>query len=162
MPKEWTTDREEMESLLREALVGCLATVGLDGSPYITPLNFCYHQGKIYFHSALKGRKMDNIRANPRVCFEVHELIKVVQSRRACDFGARYRSVLVFGRARFLPDGDEKVTVLTALAEKYAGGQAVEPPTLARAKGTEVIEITIEEMTGKRNVDYLPGEGMST
>ena len=153
MPKEWIIDRKEMEGLLREALVGHLATVGPDGSPYITPLHFVYHQGKIYFHCALKGRKMDNIRANPRVCFEVHELIKVVQSQRACDFGTRYRSVLVFGRARSLPDVDEKVAVLTALTEKYAGGQAVEPPTPKRAKGTEVIEITIEEMTGKRNVD---------
>jgi nitroimidazol reductase NimA-like FMN-containing flavoprotein (pyridoxamine 5'-phosphate oxidase superfamily) len=154
LPKEWITDHEEMESLLREALVGCLATVGPDGSPYTTPLHFVYHQGKIYFHSALKGRKVDNIRANPRVCFEVHELIKIVQGQRACDFGTRYCSVLAFGRARSLPDGAEKVAVLTALAKKYAGGQAVEPPTPKRAKGTEVIEIIIEEMTGKRNVDY--------
>jgi nitroimidazol reductase NimA-like FMN-containing flavoprotein (pyridoxamine 5'-phosphate oxidase superfamily) len=153
MPKEWITDREEMEGLLQEALVGCLATVGPDGSPYITPLNFVFYQGKIYFHCAFKGRKMDNIRANPRVCFEVHELIEIVQSQRACDFDTRYRSVLVFGRARSLPDVDRKVAVLTALAEKYADRQAVEPPTLERAKGTEVIEITIEEMTGKRNVD---------
>ena len=154
MPKEWITDRQEMESLLREALVGCLATMGSDGSPYITPLHFVYHQGRIYFHCAFEGRKMDNIRANPQVCFEVHELIKIVQSRQACDFSTRYRSVLVFGRARSLPDGDEKITVLTTLAKKYAGGQAVEPPTPKRAKGTEVIEITIEEMTGKSNVDY--------
>ena len=153
MSKEWITDREEMESLLQEALVGCLATVGPDGSPYITPLHFVFYQGKIYFHCAFKGRKMDNIRANPRVCFEVHELIKIVQGQRACDFGTRYRSVLVFGRARSLPDGDEKVVVLTALTEKYAGGQVVEPPTPKRAKGTEVIEMIIEEMTGKCNVD---------
>jgi nitroimidazol reductase NimA-like FMN-containing flavoprotein (pyridoxamine 5'-phosphate oxidase superfamily) len=153
LPKEWITDHKEMESLLREALVGCLATVEPDGSPYITPLHFVFYEGKIYFHSALKGRKVENIRANPRVCFEVHELIKIVQGQRACDLSTRYRSVLAFGRARSLPDGDEKVAVLTALAEKYASGQAVEPPTLKRAKGTEVIEITIEEMTGKRNVD---------
>jgi nitroimidazol reductase NimA-like FMN-containing flavoprotein (pyridoxamine 5'-phosphate oxidase superfamily) len=152
LPKEWITDHEEMESLLRGALVGCLATVGPDGNPYITPLHFVYHQGKIYFHSALKGRKVDNIRANPRVCFEVHELIKIVQGQRACDLSTRYRSVLAFGRARSLPDADEKVPVLTALAEKYAGEQAVEPPTPEKVKETEVIEITIEEMTGKRNV----------
>lgn len=153
MPKERITDRDEMESLLQETLVGCLATVGPDGSPYITPLNFVYHQGKIYFHCAFEGRKMDNIKANPRVCFEVHELIKIVHGQRACDFSTRYRSVLVSGRARSLPDGDEKIAVLAALAEKYAGGRAVELPTPKRAKGTEVIEITIEEMTGKHNVD---------
>jgi nitroimidazol reductase NimA-like FMN-containing flavoprotein (pyridoxamine 5'-phosphate oxidase superfamily) len=153
MPKEWITDREEMESLLQEALVGCLATVGPDGSPYITPLNFVFYQGKIYYHCAFEGRKMDHIRANPRVCFEVHEIIKIFQGQRACDFSTRYRSVLVSGHARSLPDGDEKIAVLAALAEKYAGGRAVEPPTPKTAKGTEVIEITIEEMTGKRNVD---------
>jgi len=60
-------------------------------------------------------------------------------------------SVLVFGRARSLTDADEKVAVLTALAEKYAGGQAVEPPTPERVKRTQVVEITIEEMTGKRH-----------
>jgi nitroimidazol reductase NimA-like FMN-containing flavoprotein (pyridoxamine 5'-phosphate oxidase superfamily) len=154
MPKEWITDREEMDSLLQEAPVGCLATVGPDGSPYITPLHFVYHQGKIYFHCAFEGRKIANIKGDPRVCFEVHELIKIVQGQRACDFGTRYRSVLVFGRARSLPDGDDKAAVLTALAKKYAGRQVVEEPTPKRAKGTEVIEINIEEMTGKRNVDY--------
>jgi nitroimidazol reductase NimA-like FMN-containing flavoprotein (pyridoxamine 5'-phosphate oxidase superfamily) len=153
MPKDWITDREEIEGLLQEAPVGCLATVGPDGSPYITPLNFVFYQSRIYFHSALKGRKIDNIRANPRVCFEIHELIKIVQGQRACDFSTCYRSVLVFGRAHSLPDGNEKVAVLTALTEKYADGQATEPPTLERAKGTEVIEITIEKMTGKRNVE---------
>lgn len=156
MPREWITDRQEMENLLREAEVGCLATVGPDGSPYITPLHFVYHRGKIYFHCALAGRKMDHIRANPRVCFEVHELIRIVPGQRACDFSTRYRSVLVFGRARSLADADEKVAVLTALAEKYAGGRAVEPPTPERVKGTEVVEITIEEMTGKRHVDNPP------
>ncbi len=145
-----------METLLQEAEVGCLATVGPDGSPYITPLHFVYQRGKIYFHCALVGRKLDHIRANPYVCFEVHELIRIVPSQRACEFSTRYRSVLVFGRARPLTDADEKIAVLTALAEKYAGGQAVEPPPPERVKGTEVVEIAIEEMTGKRHVDTLP------
>ena len=65
------TDPLAIEDILRTATIGRMATVGRDGYPYITPVNFVYHGGDIYFHCAPEGEKLDNIARDSRVCFEV-------------------------------------------------------------------------------------------
>ena len=152
MAKQWITDRAEMEELLIDAQAGCLATVGMDGAPYVTPLNFLYREGCIYFHCALSGRKLDNLTAEPRVCFSVFEQEGILIGGGPCDCSTRYWSVLCFGRARLLPNGHAKAELLAALTEKYAG-QHLGLPDDQRARQTGLVEIRVEEMTGKRNGD---------
>lgn len=152
MPKKWIADRVEMEDILRECPVGSLATVGPDGAPYVVTVNYVYHNGKIYFHGALAGKKMDNIAHQPRVCFEVHVVERIVGAAQAIEFSTRYRSVIVHGRARSLTDPAAKMAALMALTARYAEGRPFEPPTAEDVAGTAVVEIEIGEMTGKRNV----------
>ena len=64
-------DRSIIEGLLNSCPVGRLGTIGKDGYPMIKPLNFAYHDGKIYFHTALAGEKIDDIKRDSRVCFEL-------------------------------------------------------------------------------------------
>lgn len=153
MPKKWITDRNEMEAILSECAVGSLATVSPDGAPYVVIVNYVYHNRRIYFHGALAGRKMDNITHNPRVCFEVHVLERIVRSSRSAEFGTRYRSVIVHGRTHKLTDPAAKLEALIALTRKYAGEHPFAPPTEKAVENTAVMEIEIDEMTGKRNVD---------
>ncbi len=153
MPKKWITDRTEMEDILRECPVGSLATVGPDGAPYVVTVNYVYHAGKIYFHGALSGKKMDHIAHQPRVCFEVHVLERIVGAAQAIEFSTRYRSVIVHGRARPLTDPAAKMAALMALTARYAEGRPFEPPTVEDVAGTAVVEIEVGEMTGKKNVD---------
>ena len=94
MPKQWINDRAEMEDILRECAVGSLATVCPDGAPYVVTVNYIYHKGKIYFHCALTGKKLDNIALDERVCFEAHVMERIARADRAIDFGIRYRSVV--------------------------------------------------------------------
>jgi nitroimidazol reductase NimA-like FMN-containing flavoprotein (pyridoxamine 5'-phosphate oxidase superfamily) len=152
MPKRWMKERRELEDLLDEPMVGRLATCQ-DGVPYITPLNFVYREGVIYFHCHLRGRKLDNIRANPRVCFEVDEVRKLYRAPKGCDYGCRYRSVLAFGTARIVEDLSEKLRILDWLVAKHADGQEYEPVEAARAAACHVVAVHVEEMTGKENVD---------
>jgi nitroimidazol reductase NimA-like FMN-containing flavoprotein (pyridoxamine 5'-phosphate oxidase superfamily) len=151
MPKQWITDRAEMEAILGEPLVASLATVGSDGAPYVVTVNYVYHDGKIYFHGALTGTKLDNIARDPRVCFEVHVVECIVRAPRAIEFGTRYRSVVVRGQARLLADEAAKREALVALTARYAEGHPFEPPTGEEIAATAVVEIEIDEMTGKRN-----------
>ena len=153
MPIQWMTQRTEMEALLHRAQVGYLGTVGAGGQPYVVPLTFVYYQGRVYFHTAPIGRKMDNMRANPQVCFAVHQVSRMVHSKKACGCALRYSSVLVFGHARVVEDSREKIAVLTALTAKYVGEGTCEPPAVEDVAATGVVGIMIEEMTGKRNVD---------
>lgn len=68
-------DEAGIIELLDRAWVGQLATSGEGGKPYVVPICFVFADGRIYFHCAQAGKKLDNIRANPQVCFSVHEVL---------------------------------------------------------------------------------------
>ena len=153
MPKQWITDCAETEAIIQECAVGSLATVCPDGAPYVVTVNYVYHDGKIYFHCALTGKKLDNIAFDERVCFEAHVMERIARTDRAVDFGTRYRSVIVQGRARQLDDPAAKQEALMLLTSRYADGEPFEPPTEQQVAATAVVEIEIDSITGKQNVD---------
>ncbi|MGD0801659.1 MAG: pyridoxamine 5'-phosphate oxidase family protein [Terracidiphilus sp.] len=153
MPIRWMSDNDAREFLCA-GTEGRLATCNRAGEPYITPLNYLYREGKIYFHSKLTGRKLDNIAENSRVCFEVSTPVKIdVAHDRACGCSTRYTSVLVFGAAHVLSDEKEKAALLNLLTEKYAAGEAFQPVKEKDAAGCAVVEISIAQISGKMNVD---------
>ena len=153
MPKQWINDDAEMEAILQECAVGSLATVCPDGSLYVVTVNYVYQNGKIFFHCALTGKKLDNIASDDRVCFEAHIMERIARAEQAVNFGTRYRSVIVQGRARQLDDPATKRDLLILLTAKYAEEATFELPTEKQVAATAVVEIEIESMTGKRNVD---------
>ncbi len=152
MPHEAITSHAEIAAILNEAQVGCLGTVGLDGHPYVTPHNFLYRDGRIYIHCALTGRKIEHIERDGRVCFTAYVVDKLVLGEKACDCAMRYRSVIATGQAHLVHDVVRRRELLTALTERYTG-QAVEPPSPGRVAATALIEIFVEELSGKRNFD---------
>jgi len=153
MPKQWITDRSEIEAILNEAVVGSFATVCPDGSPYVVTVNYVYHQGRICFHCALTGKKLDNIAHDPRACFEAHVIDSIVLAAKADDSSVRYRSVIVNGHAKLVTDPKAKMDALTALTAKYTKDHNSEPPSDKCVDVTGVVEIEIGEMSGKQNVD---------
>ena len=153
MPIRWMTE-EDAYGFLAGRTEGRLATCDGAGQPYITPLNYLYREGRIYFHSKLTGRKLDNLAGNSRVCFEVSEVARIsVANDRPCACATRYSSVLAFGAARVISDDTEKTTLLNLLVEKYAAGKPFQPVEEQHAASCAVVEIRIEEISGKRNVD---------
>ncbi|MFO7911688.1 MAG: pyridoxamine 5'-phosphate oxidase family protein, partial [Desulfotignum sp.] len=91
----------DIEQILKQAQVCRLGFVD-NNVPYIVPMNYGYQDQALYFHSAPEGRKIDLIRANPLVCFEVDELVKMNKAARACDWGVSFKSVIGTGTARIL------------------------------------------------------------
>lgn len=143
-------DEAGILGLLARAEVGELATVDSSEKPYVVPVCFYYEDGRIYFHCALKGKKLDNLKANPSVCFSVHEVLGMgVGADRPCNSWAYFRSVVANGKARIL-EGDEKMRPLRLLAEKFAGGPVAEMPADSVGR-TCVVEITIEDICGRQN-----------
>lgn len=140
-------DRKEIEGVIRRAEVLHLALTGPDG-PYALTVNFGYRDGKFYFHSAAQGRKIDMLKADPRVAFCLHADYEVVRSETGCNWSAKFQSVAGQGRARFLEDPAEKEQGLRAVLAAFdAGDQPIEAPVLRR---TVVVEITPENLEGKR------------
>ncbi|MDE1888800.1 MAG: pyridoxamine 5'-phosphate oxidase family protein [Planctomycetota bacterium] len=146
------TDKTEIEDILSTAMVGRLGTCA-NGIPYITPVNFTYDReaSKIFLHCANEGRKLDNIRINQNVCFEVEEVTNVLVKQPTCASSVAYRSVILFGRIKILTDLNAKNEALQKLADKYAPLNPKVPFTDAMLNKTNVLEIEIKEMTAKRS-----------
>ncbi len=153
------TNPAELERILAAATIGRMASIGKDGYPYITPVNFVYDQGCIYFHCALKGEKLDNIARNARVCFEVDIPLAYIDLDFNPDGGVGklhqfYHCVVIRGEARVLPDGGRKIAALNALVAKHEPGRSFAPVEAAMPayKACAVVEIRPRSMTGKSDL----------
>ena len=137
-------------AILDRARVCRLAMVDGD-SPYVVPLCFAYQDGALYVHSALKGRKVDLMQKNPRVCFEVDDLLETVEAEDPCNWSLRYQSVIGFGRAVFVEDPEEKKKGLAMIFCRYAGRDGVFSE--GKIQATAVIRIDIDTITAKGTAD---------
>ncbi|MEG6584923.1 pyridoxamine 5'-phosphate oxidase family protein [Dendrosporobacter sp. 1207_IL3150] len=143
---------EEAKNFLGSNITGRLATCG-EGQPYITPLNYVYHDDKIYFHCAKSGHKLENIKANEKVCFEVSQVNELVISEKPCSCSTRYTSVVVFGKARLIECSAQKAAVLNALMEAHAEGKKYHIVNEQMADSCAVVEINIDNISGKKNIN---------
>jgi nitroimidazol reductase NimA-like FMN-containing flavoprotein (pyridoxamine 5'-phosphate oxidase superfamily) len=97
---------EEIEGLLKEQVTGRIAC-GTDGNIYIVPINYVYNGADIYGHSA-QGKKIDMMRKNPEVCFEVDDIQSIF----------RWKSVVAWGTFEEITDMDEKERVMQAIIHR--------------------------------------------
>lgn len=151
-------DEEQIKSLLTAGKVGRLGTIGSDGYPYVVPVNYVYWQGAIYFHCALSGEKLDNIKARPKVCFEIDFPLTYLDTgfdvSSPCAVTQFYRSVVIRGMAEIVADRDLKIGALNALMsvfENKAGYNEITAETPAVAS-CHVVAIRIEQLTAKANL----------
>ncbi len=135
-----------IESIIRRASV-CRLAMCQDGRPYMVPLCFGYKDRTLYFHSAEKGRKIEILRRNNNVCFEVDIDHQLMQADQACGWGMKYRSVMGFGRARLIEDAESKRQALDIIMQHYSD-KAFEYPSEA-IESTMIIKVEIDSMTGK-------------
>jgi uncharacterized protein len=141
---------QEAEEILQAALSGVLAVSGDDGYPYAVPLSYTYADGKLYFHWANSGHKLDGIRENDKVSFCVIGQDEVVPEA----FATNYKSVIAFGRAAVVSDDESKRRALELLARKYSPSYEQEGAAEIEKdwKAVTVIEMTIENLTGKESL----------
>lgn len=142
---------EESIAILENCTSGVLALSGDGGYPYAVPMSYVYDDGKLYFHSALSGHKIDAIRRNELASFCVIAQDIVVPA----EFTTRFRSVIAFGRIRIIDEPVEKRRTAELLAAKY------DPSNLGNLdremeNGFDrmcMIELVIEYLTGKEAIE---------
>ncbi len=137
-----------IEAILRKASV-CRLGLCEANQPYVVPLCFGYKDNTLYFHCAGQGKKLDIIRKNNNVCFEVdinHELVK---ADKACDWGMKYKSVIGFGKAVFIEDIESKRKALDVIMQQYSE-KSFEYPANA-IENIVVIKVEIESIKGKHS-----------
>ncbi|MFC0211795.1 pyridoxamine 5'-phosphate oxidase family protein [Paenibacillus chartarius] len=151
---------KELAELLHDISYGVLGTWGDDGWPELTPLNYVYHGGAIYFHGSRAGQKMRNLKADARVTFSVSKEYAIIPSyfqhdKLACPATAYFKSVIIKGYGEIVDNLEEKADALGAFMRKLQpeGGYAPITPADAdyegQLKATSVVRIRIEQMTGK-------------
>jgi nitroimidazol reductase NimA-like FMN-containing flavoprotein (pyridoxamine 5'-phosphate oxidase superfamily) len=92
-----------------------------EGKPYVIPMNFGFDGDYVYLHGSATGKKVDSLKNNPEVCisFSTDHELRYVNEEVACSWSMRYRSVLVYGKAEFVEEPDEKVRSLNIVMAHY-------------------------------------------
>jgi nitroimidazol reductase NimA-like FMN-containing flavoprotein (pyridoxamine 5'-phosphate oxidase superfamily) len=151
---------EETVAILDAATAGVLAVADKDDYPYAVPLSFAYEGGSIFFHSANAGYKLDAIDHSDKASFCVIADDDVVQET----FTTHFRSAIVFGRISVVTDDERKRHALWLLAEKYSPDclDAADAEIDGSWDRTCVLELKIEEMTGKAALEIIKERGRKT
>ena len=136
-------------AIMSEARV-CRIGLSDDGIPYIVPMNFGLGDKCIYLHCASEGRKLEILRKNDKVCFEMDLMRGIKQESDVCSWSCSYESVIGFGRAFLIKEPEEKRFALDRIMEHYGARPPFYYPDDILLKMI-VIRITIESLTGKRN-----------
>ena len=142
-------DKKEIEQIFKEAHVCRLGMV--DGKiPYIVPMNFGYRDNILYFHSALSGRKIDILKNNPDICFEIDIPGDLINSEKACSWSMNYRSLMGEGKVIFISDEDEKADALNIIMGHYSGNTNWDI-NMKMIKNTSVFKVKIGSVSAKRS-----------
>ena len=141
------TDSGEIERVIKKATVCRLGLVDKDEA-YIVPVNFGYERNAIYFHSAVEGRKVELIKRNNKVCFEIEADVGIEKTDKS-NCSVHYRSVIGTGRAYILESNEKKLRGLKSIMRQCTGGEY--SFLEERLDSVVVVEIKIENITGKQS-----------
>jgi hypothetical protein len=134
--------QREVEQFLACARVGRLGMC-LESGPYVVPVGYGYADGKIFFHTCNKGLKMDGLRRNANVCFEVDEVLSDA---------SMFKSVIVFGTAEIISDKERMIPYLQRLIDKYRVPESFDKymSKLGRNREKELEAVRICIITSKK------------
>lgn len=138
--------QEACIQILTQAPRGVLAVMGEDDYPYAIPMNQLYREGKLYFHCAKEGHKLDALSANGKASFCAMD----EGFRKEGDWALNIRSVVVFGTVRKMEYSQETVDIIRQLGLKhYPTLEGVEKEIQSAMERVQMLEMSIDHMTGK-------------
>ena len=150
--RQQLTDEESI-GILQKATAGTLALLGDNDYPYAVPISYVYHEGKLYFHSALAGHKVDAIRKFDKASFCVIEQDDV-QPKKYTTF---FRSVIAFGRIQIIEDETEKLAMARMLGNRYNPNDddSLKKEIESGLSRMLMIRFDIEHLTGKEAIELV-------
>ena len=152
--KKQVLSQKEVEDILHKGTSGVLALLGDNDYPYAVPISYVYDDGKVYFHSAKSGHKIDAIQRTAKASFCVIDEDLVVPE----EYTTYFRSVIAFGKIRVIEDDREKRAAIEKLAIKYAPEDTAANRDDAISRGGNLIcmlEMKIDHITGKEAIGLV-------
>ena len=150
--KQEITDNRDLEEILTGAVI-CRIGMNDGDVPYILPFNFGYRDGCIFIHSAPKGKKIDLISKNNRVCFEVEQAVEIIRAERACKWATRYRSVVGYGTVEIISDDAGKQHGLSVIMAQH-GAPVLTEFDPGNMKHMVILKLTITSLSGKQSGNW--------
>ncbi|MDE5422085.1 pyridoxamine 5'-phosphate oxidase family protein [Ancylomarina sp. DW003] len=128
-----------------------ICRIGLSDTdyPYILPLNYGHEDNVLYFHCAPEGRKIDLIKKNNKVCFEIESDYRLVTDEVSCKWTSEYRSLIGIGEIEIIHSPEEKVKGLDIIMQQH-GKTDNQYPTKVLSK-LLVLKLSIKELSGKQS-----------
>jgi len=146
------TGTAEIGSIIKASDV-CRIAFADGNTPYIVTMNFGYQGGdekKLFFHCATEGRKIEMMKKNNFVCFEMDTGHSIVSGSQACDYTMNYSSVVGYGHLNIVKETEERIKGLNHIMHHYAGSGefCYRPSSLEK---TLILRLDITEMRAKRS-----------
>lgn len=150
--KQEIKDQTVLEEILGGAEICRLSM--LDGElPYIIPVNYGYREGHIFIHSAPEGKKIDLLKQNRLVCFEVEDAVEIVKGPEACDWTTRYRSVVGYGSVEILSDEQSKQEGLEVIMAQHGAPELIKFDA-KNMNRMVILKLKITTMSGKQSSNW--------
>ena len=149
--KRQQLSNEESIAILEKATAGTLALLGDEDYPYAVPISYVYAEGKLFFHSALSGHKVDAIRKYEKASFCVIAQDDVQPKK----YTTYYRSVIAFGRIHIVDDEQEKLETARLLGNRYNPNddERLQKEIESGLSRMLILRFDIEHLTGKEAIE---------
>ena len=141
-------DQPTIEQILKAGKT-CQLAFTAEPAPYLVTLNYGYHDGALYFHSAAEGRKIELIKEGREVAFTVALDLGLITGETACDWSVRFQSVVGYGKISLLETPEEKRQALDLFMAHYSAADFSYPDKMIRA--TAVFKLVVSEMSVKQS-----------
>lgn len=152
--KKQLLSEAECADILERGSAGVLSLLGDDSYPYGVPMSYFYGDGKVYFHSADSGHKIDALRNHGKASFCVIDQDHVMPE----EYTTYFRSVIAFGQVRVIADEQERRRAILALGKKYYPDDSAAHRDEVIAKEGKtlcMLELCIEHMAGKEAIELV-------
>ena len=142
------TDRTEINAIIHAAHLMHIALVS-GNMPFIVPVFYGFDGEALYFHSSKVGTKIEIIKSNNNICFEIISEQGIIESDLACDFEAKHQTVIGTGKAIFVTNEAEKIKALDLIVAQFTDKKFEYPKS--NLNHTAVIRIDINSIKGKKH-----------
>lgn len=143
-------DPKLIESIMQRAMI-CRVGMCYDNIPYVVPVNFGFKNDQLFFHSASEGKKIDIIKQNNNVCFEIDLDAELEMNQgNPCSGTMKYYSVIGFGKAFIVEDPISKREALDIIVSHYNTGNSFEYAEASINK-IVIVRIDIDSVSGKKS-----------
>ncbi|MEI6089030.1 MAG: pyridoxamine 5'-phosphate oxidase family protein [bacterium] len=146
------TDRKTIDKILSTSLI-CRVVMMDGGKPYIVPLNYGYHNDALYIHSAPIGKKIELLKLNNKVCFEIDVEGDLIKGDMSCDWSINYRSLIGYGTMDIITDFDQKQAGLDVIMKQH-GKSENNIYKKSNVEAIVILRLNIEQITGKQSGDW--------